>query len=41
MWLNFRLHMHADSRSAWLGGLLQAASGRGQIGVASCLRAHG
>ena len=23
MWLNLRLHKHADRRSAWLGGLLQ------------------
>ena len=44
MWVNLRLHMHADRGSAWLGGLLQclqeATGSGGRMGVATCLRAH-
>ena len=43
MWLNLRLHMHADRRSAWLGDLpqtLREANGSGgRMGVAAGLRA--
>ena len=44
MWLNLRLHMHTDRRSAWVGGLLQclreATGSGGRMGVAACLQAH-